>query len=45
MIFKDVQVIFFLENMTNIAVDWRKCGNDQGFFGERNLSELQAENV
>lgn len=37
---------FFLENMTNIAVDWRKGGNDQGYFGERNLniSGLQGEN-
>ncbi len=22
---------FFLESLTNIAVDWRKGGNDQGF--------------
>lgn len=37
---------FFLENMTNIAVDWRKGGNDQGYFGERNMniSGLQGEN-
>ncbi len=34
---------FFLESLTNIAVDWRKGGNDQGFFGERNL-KMSGEN-
>ncbi len=34
---------FFLESLTNIAVDWRKGGNDQVFFGERNL-KMSGEN-